>query len=183
MLNTYHLESRINSLGPGLRYGIWVQTCKFACKGCLVPDSWHKNKGKLVPIHYIAEQIIKDKDLEGITISGGEPLLQTLKLTELLNSIREIRPELNVVVYTGYQIAEAAQSFGENFLKFCMYIDVIIDGLYDSKQPASDGIRGSKNQNIYLLSNRITQEDLNNWTNGLEYHIKPKYSFVSGIPF
>ena len=66
--------------GPGLRYVIFFQGCNLRCGCCHNPDTWNINDGKKVSAIELVEKASKYKeyfnDVGGITISGGEPLLQ-----------------------------------------------------------------------------------------------------------
>ena len=91
-------------LGPGLRYVIWTQGCPFHCEECATPESRPITKDKEVPIITIAQDILAQPGIKGITISGGEPFLQAASLFNLLKMVLKERPELTVIVYTGYQL-------------------------------------------------------------------------------
>ena len=66
--------------GPGVRFVVFLQGCHLRCKCCHNPDTWDTNGG----VMYTAEEIVNKakryreyfKDNGGITLSGGEPLLQ-----------------------------------------------------------------------------------------------------------
>ena len=73
--------------GPGVRFVIFLQGCPLRCSCCHNPDTWDINGGR----EYSAEELISralrfreyfGKD-GGITVSGGEPLLQTEFIKEL----------------------------------------------------------------------------------------------------
>lgn len=80
--------------GPGIRYVLFMQGCPLKCKYCHNPDSWSCHDGKMYSVNDIANDIktyynfIKNG---GVTISGGEPLLQPEFLIELLNRCREMK--------------------------------------------------------------------------------------------
>ena len=68
--------------GPGVRYVIFLQGCNLRCHCCHNPDTWNLNDGKPVDSDEIINKAIRYKeyfkDNGGITISGGEPLLQPI---------------------------------------------------------------------------------------------------------
>ena len=80
--------------GPGIRYVLFMQGCPLKCKYCHNPDSWPYNDGKT----YSSEAIAKDIKTYynfikkgGVTISGGEPLLQPEFLGDILRRCKEMK--------------------------------------------------------------------------------------------
>ena len=99
-INIYDLCRRgTRALGPGLRYAIWTQGCLQRCEGCTTPESRPIVARQLIPSSDLAEDIISRKDIEGITLSGGEPFLQAGPLADMLSKVHEARPELDVIVF------------------------------------------------------------------------------------
>lgn len=66
--------------GPGLRFVVFLQGCNLRCKCCHNPDTWDIKSEKQFTAEEIVEKAIKYKEYfgekGGITISGGEPILQ-----------------------------------------------------------------------------------------------------------
>ena len=94
--------------------------------------------------------ILEQKDIEGLTISGGEPFLQDKALHELIQLLRNEK-DLGVIMYTGYRLEDLADSL------LIQDIDVLIDGEY--KEELNDGfsLRGSSNQRIHFLTERYKE--------------------------
>ena len=86
-------QGRIHSLesfgtvdGPGVRYVVFCQGCPMRCAYCHNPDTWEINAGTLTDPEYIIEQYDRNKSFYkggGITVTGGEPLLQVDFLIDL----------------------------------------------------------------------------------------------------
>ena len=86
-------QGRIHSLesfgtvdGPGVRYVVFCQGCPMRCAYCHNPDTWEINAGTLTDPEYIIEQYNRNKSFYkggGITVTGGEPLLQVDFLIDL----------------------------------------------------------------------------------------------------
>ena len=75
-IKLYHHEKLVRFLGPGKRFGIWVQGCPFSCAGCCAPDSQPFDAGELFEIPALRDLVLKSRpQIEGITVSGGEPTL------------------------------------------------------------------------------------------------------------
>ena len=95
--------------------------------------------------------------IEGITISGGEPLQQCRALLSLLRRVRR-GTRLSVLVFSGYAWDEVRRMSDANALLDC--IDVLIAGRYDQTQRLARDLRGSANKTVHLLTNRYTMDDL-----------------------
>lgn len=73
--------------GPGIRVVIFVQGCKLRCLYCHNPDSWNNTDGEIISAQDVVEKIKQYRPFiknGGVTISGGEPLLQPEFVTEIL---------------------------------------------------------------------------------------------------
>ena len=80
------MQGRIHSLesfgtvdGPGTRFVVFVQGCPMRCAYCHNPDTWEMNAGTLMEPEYIFEQYKRNEAFYkdgGITVTGGEPLMQ-----------------------------------------------------------------------------------------------------------
>ena len=92
-------------------------------------------------------QILSQPDIEGITISGGEPYLQQAALCELIDAVRSQR-DFGVIVYTGMIYEEVAE---QPLTKCC---DVLIDGEYIDALNDDLSLRGSSNQRIICITDR-----------------------------
>ncbi len=75
--------------GPGVRFVVFMQGCNLRCKCCHNPDTWDLCGGKPYTANEILDKVVRYKEyfgaLGGITVSGGEPLLQAEFVAELFN--------------------------------------------------------------------------------------------------
>ncbi len=176
-LHAWQANSRAN--GPGLRYVLWFQGCDLGCKGCFNPKTHTDTITTQASVADVFESIVTHpSEMEGITISGGEPLQQSESLLALLKRIRQ-HTKLSVILFSGYTIDEIrAQPNGNSILAL---IDVLIDGRYQSGQRKADQMCGSANQKIHLLSDRYSIADINQ-TPQAEVHIDPGGNItISGV--
>ena len=134
-------------LGPYKRFIVWVQGCKRRCKGCIAKDSWALDGGELVEVDTIVQQILRQENIEGITISGGEPFLQQDALCELIRKVREHK-DIGVIIYTGMKYSEIENT------ALAHSADLIIDGEYVEELNDNKSLRGSSNQNALCLTER-----------------------------
>lgn len=82
--------------GPGVRYVIFMQMCPFRCLYCHNPDTWFKNSLGAKTVDSVYNDILKYKDFfnfsgGGVTLSGGEPLLQAGFVLSLFKKLKEIK--------------------------------------------------------------------------------------------
>ena len=141
-------------LGPGNRAAIWLQGCKKHCKGCMAPDSRPLDGGKIVPISAIIAELSKLTDIEGVTVSGGEPFLQAEALCGLLVAIRK-QFNLGVIIYSGYTLAEL-RALNDQWIDNILdsYADILIDGEYIDELNDGAALKGSSNQKVNFLTSR-----------------------------
>ena len=79
--------------GPGIRFVLFLQGCHLQCKYCHNRDTWNMNGGKYKSLDDIFEKIMKYKNYiypnGGVTVTGGEPLLQVKFLIELFEKLKK----------------------------------------------------------------------------------------------
>lgn len=79
--------------GPGIRFVVFAQGCVMRCKYCHNPDTWDMGGGKEIPAEEIAKEALKYKSYfasnGGVTVSGGEPLLQIDELIALFTLLKK----------------------------------------------------------------------------------------------
>ena len=94
------MKARIHSFeslgavdGPGVRFVIFMQGCSLKCKYCQNRDTWDIHGGNEYSVDEILEKILRYKNYfmpnGGVTVSGGEPLLQAKFLIELFTKLKE----------------------------------------------------------------------------------------------
>src|SRR5947207_15670603 len=88
--------------GPGRRAVLWVQGCTLACPDCFNPQTHARSEGERVPLPALVQRITSlAQGIEGLTISGCEPLQQRHALLTLLQHVRQ-ETTLSVLLFTGY---------------------------------------------------------------------------------
>ncbi len=94
-----HVNLKIHSFesfgtvdGPGIRFVVFVKGCPLRCRYCHNPDTWDISKGDTYEVSDIAARVLKYKSYfengGGVTVSGGEPLLQIEAVTELFTTLK-----------------------------------------------------------------------------------------------
>lgn len=148
-------ESLIESVGDGAGFRLVLFTCgcPHRCPKCQNKETWDINNGINYDVKDIYEYLneeINSGYFDGITFSGGDPIIQDKELDELIKLIKENHPNLNIWVYTGYLYEDIAHK------PVIKNIDVLVDGKFiEEKQYPKKQYRGSYNQRVLYLQNGI----------------------------
>lgn len=90
--NIHSYESFGTVDGPGIRFVVFMQGCPLRCKYCHNPDTWGAHGGKSVTPQAVAREALKYKSYftggGGVTVSGGEPMLQAEFVRELFTILK-----------------------------------------------------------------------------------------------
>lgn len=152
------LHYPVTALGPGRRAGIWVQGCGIGCPGCVSRDTWDPAAGTTMDVDgvlaWLADLSERHGDLDGVTITGGEPTEQSVALHALTAGIDELRVHGaftgDVLCYTGRDETD--------FHALCPWakklIDAVITGPFRITEPTELVWRGSANQQLIPLTAR-----------------------------
>jgi len=142
--------------GPGRRFALWTQGCLLRCPGCCNPHMFELKARHLVPARTVCnwiEEAHRKHDLEGITLLGGEPLLQARGLALVAASARRLG--LSVMLFTGYTLDQLRHLDLPGTGELLAQCDVVVDGPFRADQPET--IRnwvGSANQRFHYLTDR-----------------------------
>lgn len=140
--------------GPGVRASIFVSGCTHNCKNCFNKEAQDFNYGNLYTKE-VEDKFMKyilDDNTKGVSILGGEPLMQTMD-NSLLNLLKRIKKETNkeIWLWSGYTYEEAILS--EKRKEILNYVDVLVDGRFEEENKSLlIKFRGSTNQRIIDLN-------------------------------
>lgn len=168
MLRILNITAPDINNGNGVRVTLWVSGCKHHCKGCHNQWTWDFNQGKPLTDDNVNREIsdklidwLSRDYIEGLTISGGDPLCQDDEgLWEIMEIIVWVHEELNknVWIYTGYVYEDLLEEIKKNpnserskALSAILHnVDVLVDGPYkeELRDIAHTPFRGSTNQRI-----------------------------------
>jgi anaerobic ribonucleoside-triphosphate reductase activating protein len=175
---TFQIHSRIELShvnGPGRRAVIWLQGCSLACSGCWNLATQSRSGGTeegVEHVHAWVHRLWSAGAIDGLTISGGEPLEQAPALVEFVETLRGSLPALSLGLFSGYSERELESGRYRSFpevptaakrriwsrVKACL--DFAVLGRFNERQPSSAPLVSSKNQRLRLYSDRYTSEDL-----------------------
>ncbi len=157
-VRVHAVEPRSRANGPGARFVVWMQGCTLGCPGCFNPTTHDASGGRTVPIEDLVAQLTAAAatGIEGLSLSGGEPLQQPAATTALLDAARAVG--MSTLAFSGYSIEEIRDLPGGP--EVLARLDVLVDGRYVSTERLASGLRGSANQRIQLLTRRYALADV-----------------------
>lgn len=149
--------------GPGLRFVLFLQGCNLRCKYCHNPDSWAKTDGSgVVTASGIAAEILKYKNYfgkkGGLTVSGGEPLLQLDFLIELCGLMK--KAGVHVAIDTsGADYSEIDERFEELF----PLIDLVLLDIKHIDSEKCKALTGRGNEQTKKFAARLAELKIPVW--------------------
>ena len=146
------LQWPITVLGFGARVAIWFQGCSIGCPGCCAKHTWDADAGKAVMLSEVLDWIrsLPLADIDGVTITGGEPFEQPEALTGLVRSLRrdvDFPRDVDVLCYSGFPWKRLRARYGE----ILRDLDAVIAEPYMERR-SPKWLRGSGNQTVHALS-------------------------------
>jgi len=136
--------------GEGVRCSLYVSGCLFHCPGCYNEAAWSFHYGQPYSTE-LEERIMVDLAqpyVQGLTLLGGEPFLNTGILIPLLQRIRRELPEKDIWSWTGYTWEELQLESADK-LELLALVDILVDGRFElAKKNLNLQFRGSSNQRI-----------------------------------
>lgn len=135
--------------GPGIRFVVFTQGCPHYCKGCHNPKTHDVTAGYISQTDNLISAIKENPMIMGVTLSGGEPFLQSRQLVEFAKEVHAMG--LDILTYTGYTFEELLANKEKNPYRYKLLeqTDILIDGKFIEEQKSLMlRFRGSKNQRI-----------------------------------
>jgi pyruvate formate lyase activating enzyme len=112
--HSYEITGSVN--GPGIRFTLYLSGCPLRCQYCQNPDMWTMRSGRRVTVGRMFDEVAKYASFirtahGGITVSGGEPMLQIRFLQALLRRCKEDLGLHTAVDTSGFLGARASEDF------------------------------------------------------------------------
>lgn len=152
--------------GEGVRCSLYVSGCLFNCPGCYnrVAQNFHYGKPYT---QQLEDQIIQDLSqsyVQGLTLLGGEPFLNTQVCLKLVRRVRkEFGHEKDIWSWSGYTWEELMQESADK-LALLNYLDILVDGRFlEAKKDLTLQFRGSSNQRIIDVPKSLVQKRVVIW--------------------
>lgn len=149
--------------GSGLRLTIFTQGCTHACKGCHNPETHDFAGGYWVDTDDIIKIATENPLLDGITLSGGDPMEQAAPCAILAKQAHVIG--LNVWTYTGYTWEQLLAEQNTDRMALLQHTDILIDGPFLEQQRSLElQFKGSKNQHIIDVKSSLAKNTMILWS-------------------
>ena len=133
--------------GPGYRLAVFVQGCPHHCPGCHNPATHDFSGGTLRDTAEITAMQGKNPLVRGVTLTGGEPMMQAAALCEIARAARE--RGMSVWCYTGYTLEALLKEQNPDRMRLLALVDVLVDGPYIAHERSLDLLYcGSRNQRL-----------------------------------
>jgi anaerobic ribonucleoside-triphosphate reductase activating protein len=124
----------------------------------------------------LIRDVLSTPGINGITLSGGEPLLQARELSLLAKAVQGAG--LTVLIFTGYSTMPRDADV-QNLLR---YTDMVVAGEYDRKKPGKVALIGSSNQKVINITGRIPNPLTDRTIPRVEIIQEGKNISLSGFP-
>ena len=150
MLRVHSVESFGSVDGPGIRFVIFLKGCAMRCQYCHNPDTWDRAGGNLRSVDDVLSQALRYRsywgEKGGITVSGGEALLQIQPLTELFHKAKDLG--INTCLDTSAQPFSRKDGRFLAFEALMKYTDLVLLDIKHIDNDAHKRLTGSENENI-----------------------------------
>lgn len=150
MLRVHSVESFGSVDGPGIRFVIFLKGCAMRCQYCHNPDTWDRAGGNLRSVDDVLSQALRYRsywgEKGGITVSGGEALLQIQPLTELFHKAKDLG--INTCLDTSAQPFSRKDGRFLAFEALMKYTDLVLLDIKHIDNDAHKQLTGWENENI-----------------------------------
>ena len=160
--NIHSIESCGTVDGPGIRFVVFVQGCPMRCKYCHNPDSWSTETNQQMSVSEILEKYDGVKEFVksgGLTVTGGEPLMQIDFVTELFKAAKakNIHTALDT---SGILFNKGNTAKIDELLK---YTDLVLLDIKHINNEEHIKLTGLPNTNILEFAQYLSRKKLPMW--------------------
>lgn len=161
----HSVESFGSADGPGVRYIVFLKGCNMRCQYCHNPDTWAKDGGELMTPEEVLKKALRYKtywkEKGGITVSGGEALLQMDFVTELFRLAKE--KGVNTCLDTSGNPFSMEEPFKSKFDELMKYTDLFMLDIKHMDDAAHRKLTGQTNQNILEMAAYLSDHGKAMW--------------------
>ena len=161
----HSVESFGSADGPGVRYIVFLKGCNMRCQYCHNPDTWAKDGGELMTPEEVLKKALRYKtywkEKGGITVSGGEALLQIVFVTELFRLAKD-KGVITCLDTSGNPFS-LEEPFKSKFEELMKYTDLFILDIKHMDDAAHRKLTGQTNQNILEMAAYLSDHGKAMW--------------------
>ncbi len=151
--------------GPGVRFLIFLNGCKMRCAFCHNPETWAEHQGEEMTADQVLEKALRFKPYwkkdGGITVSGGEPLLQIDFLLDLFKKAKE--KGINTCIDTAGQPFTHEEPFYSKWKELMSLTDTVMLDIKNIDPVAHKELTGVDNANILEMAREISDMGITLW--------------------
>ena len=151
--------------GPGIRYVLFMQGCPMRCLYCHNPDTWQTGTGTEIKAQDIIKEFNKNRSFYsngGITVSGGEPLLQIDFLLELFELAK--KDGIHTAIDTsGITFSDAEGAYREKLDKLMKYTDLVMLDIKHIDLNKHRALTAHGNNNILAFAKYLEEKSIPLW--------------------
>ena len=192
------IKGRIHSVesfgsvdGPGVRYIVFLQGCHMRCKYCHNPETWKLEDGELQTPQEVFDKAYRYhnywKDNGGITVSGGEALLQIEFVTELFKIAK--KEGVHTTLDTSANPYTEKEPFYSKWLELMKYTDLVMLDLKQTDTEKHKELTGRTNENILDMAKYLSDIGKDMWIRRVlvpnltndDNELNNLYSFISSL--
>ena len=151
--------------GPGVRFVVFCQGCPMRCKYCHNPDTWEVGKGMRVSPEELIRQYARNKTFYsrgGITVTGGEPLLQIDFLLELFALAKE-KGIHTCIDTSGVVYREGSSPYNEKLDRLMAMTDLVMLDIKHIDEIAHRELTGMPNSGVLAFAKYLEERNVPLW--------------------
>lgn len=147
--------------GPGIRFVLFLQGCPLRCKYCHNRDTWDSSFGEKQTLEDILSQIKRytpyfQSSHGGVTVSGGEPLLQAKFVTELFKELKKLN------IHTAIDTA-GSLPINDSIKELLKYADLVLLDIKHINDEKAKHLTGLSNKNTLDFANYLNENNIPVW--------------------
>lgn len=154
----HSLESFGSVDGPGVRYVVFLSGCAMRCQFCHNPDTWKMGEGQVFTPEQLLKKALRYRnywgDKGGITVSGGEPMLQIDFLTEFFRLAKA--EGVHTTLDTSGNPYTIKEPWHSKFLELMKYTDLVMLDIKQIDEEAHKVLTGFSNENILAMARELS---------------------------
>ncbi len=176
MIGYIHSKESFGTVdGPGIRYVLFMQGCPMRCLYCHNPDTWKTGQGTPITADEILTEFNKNKSFYskgGITVSGGEPLMQIDFLTELFKKAKE--KNIHTCIDTsGVTFNKDDGGYLSKLDELLEFTDLIMLDIKHIDSDKHKELTGKDNKNILEFAEYVDKKNIDLW---IRHVVVPGYT-------